>query len=138
MNLGQRIKSLREEKGLTQKDLATVSGVCQQMISKLETGRSQQTSDIVKLACALDVSALWLEGLSSEPKLSKTKRTGDQLHHKAVQISLEFLQSELSLPGCSLRKQAELFRQCYELCTRTENQALSKQQLIGRLKREIT
>ncbi len=139
MNLGQRIKSLREEKGLTQKDLATISGVCQQMISKLETGKSQQTSDIVKLACALGVSALWLEGLSSESSSMYVNRTGDQLHHKAVQITIEFLSIDAKKrdKNLSFRKQAELFRQCYELCTRAENKALSKQQIMGRLNKEI-
>ncbi len=139
MNLGQRIKWLRREKGLTQKDLAMISGVCQQMISKLETGRSEHTGDIVKLACALGVSALWLEGLSENPTHEVIKKTGDQLQHKAVQISIEFLGKMPAAPtgGLSLRKQAVLFRQCYEMCTRPENKSLSKQQLLGRLKREI-
>jgi transcriptional regulator with XRE-family HTH domain len=141
MNLGQRIKSRREEKGLTQDELAAISGVCQQMISKLETGRAQQTSDIVLLACALDVSPLWLEGLGEQPSNSRKKKTtlksGESLHHKAVQTCLEFLLQKDLLDSGGFRKQAELFCHCYEMCTRPGNKTLSKQKLFALLRKHI-
>lgn len=146
MSLGERIKLLREEKGLTQQRLAEVSGVCQQMISKLETGRAHQTSDIVKLACALEVSPLYLEGMtrvrSGEAKKKAKKKTaqkGETLNHKALQTSIEFLTTEspMLFERSGFRRQAETLARCYEICTQPKNKGLAKARLISLLKRRI-
>jgi transcriptional regulator with XRE-family HTH domain len=53
---GQRLKRLRKEKLLTQQDLWRMTGVAQDSISELETGkRDAQPSTIKKLAEALSV-----------------------------------------------------------------------------------
>ncbi|MBN1378961.1 MAG: helix-turn-helix transcriptional regulator [Gammaproteobacteria bacterium] len=138
MNLGQRIKSQREAKGLTQDDLAAISGVCQQMISKLETGRSEHTADIIKLACALDVSPLWLEGLADESSdLAPQKNLS--LHHRAVMVCIEFLSTEVPgfFAGSGFRKQADLFCRCYEVCTRPGSKTLAKKDLFALLKKQL-
>lgn len=59
--LKDRLKSARNEAGLTQEELAEKSGVKQQMISKLETGKSKETTGIVALATALRKNPVWLE-----------------------------------------------------------------------------
>jgi transcriptional regulator with XRE-family HTH domain len=61
MDLAQRLKTARKEAGLSQARLAELSKVSQQMISKLESGRSTETAGIVRLALACDVRPEWLE-----------------------------------------------------------------------------
>ena len=145
MTLGDRIKQIREEKGFTQQQLAEMSGVCQQMISKLETGRASATSDIVKLAYCLDVSPNWLEGLSKQRQehaaaqyKASANNTDHNLNQKALQACIDFLTLDpprLFVRG-SVRRQAELFSKCYELCTQTKNKSLSKPNLVEMLRRK--
>lgn len=59
--LGKRLKYARTEvAGITQQLLADASGVKQQMISKLETGASSETADVVALAIVCGVRPQWL------------------------------------------------------------------------------
>lgn len=64
---GKRLKEARTEKGMTQKDLADLSGVSTVMISsyersEAETGKNPALSSIFSIASALDVSIDWLCG----------------------------------------------------------------------------
>jgi transcriptional regulator with XRE-family HTH domain len=61
MNVGERVRQARKEKGMTQGDLASKVGIRQPTLSELEKGESNSTAHIAKLAAALGVSALWLE-----------------------------------------------------------------------------
>ena len=74
--LGQRIALIREKRGLTQSDVAELTGLKIQNISRLETdAREHARSDtLIRLAQALDVSTDYLLGLTDEPILSN-KRT---------------------------------------------------------------
>lgn len=56
----ERIKSKREELGLSQAALGRKIGVSQQTIAGLESGRFSRTSHTFSLAEALGVSAEWL------------------------------------------------------------------------------
>ncbi len=58
MNVGELIKKVRKEKGMTQKQLAAKAEISFSMISKLESGeRKNPTNDILtKIADALGVS----------------------------------------------------------------------------------
>ena len=58
--LALRIKKARNHAGLTQNELHEKSGVAQQMISKLELGKSSETSKLVQLAVACGVRPEWL------------------------------------------------------------------------------
>ncbi len=147
MNLGDRIKQTRQEKGLTQQELAETSGVCQQMISKLEVGKANGTADIVKLAYALDVSPAWLEGIeknraivSAGANSKKKKQTeGDALNQKAIQATIEYLTKEppALFTRSSFRRQSDLFSRCYEICTQPKNKRLNKADLMSLLKRRV-
>lgn len=64
--LSVRLKNARKAKGLTQVELAQLAGLCQQMVSDIERGRSRSARDLVKLAKALDVSADFLLGAESD------------------------------------------------------------------------
>lgn len=59
--LGQRLKTARKKRRLTQDELADLAGLKQTDISKLETGRIRETVAIARLAHVLNVPALWLE-----------------------------------------------------------------------------
>lgn len=146
MTLGDRIKLVREEKGITQQQLAEMSGVCQQMISKLETGKANATSDIVKLAYCLEVSPNWLEGLSKNRSVeppparkagAQTTSQGEKLNQKALQACIEYLTQDPPkvFVRSGFRKQSEIFSKCYALCTQDKNKSLSKSGLIDVLKR---
>ncbi len=60
MSLAQRLKQSREKAQLSQRELARRSGLSQQLISKLENGLVESTSEVFKLAEALRVDARWL------------------------------------------------------------------------------
>ena len=62
---GKRLRELRQEKGLKQKELASVAGVSVNMISLLERGRRPpSTKTVVRLAKSLGVTADYLLGHS--------------------------------------------------------------------------
>lgn len=59
--LGEIIRRLRTEKDMSQRELADAAGMGQSDISKLERGTMGETTGIVRLAMALDVSPIYLE-----------------------------------------------------------------------------
>lgn len=66
---GQKIRSLREQRGWTQKELALKSGVDQSLISALETDRKEDVrfSTIMAMARALNVQPHQLLTSSDSP-----------------------------------------------------------------------
>ena len=60
MDLSERIKQSRKKSGLTQAQLAKLSGVSSPVIHDLEAGKSQGSSHLVKIASVLNVSPNWL------------------------------------------------------------------------------
>jgi transcriptional regulator with XRE-family HTH domain len=61
MTLGQKIKQLRDEKGLSQNDLEKRSGVSSKLLSKYENERIMPTADTLKkIAEGLDISTDYL------------------------------------------------------------------------------
>lgn len=74
MTVGQRIKLRREEKGLSQLDLAKKVGYeTKGSISMIESGKRDISLDKVReIAKALDVTPHWLMGWSDSPLEIKT------------------------------------------------------------------
>jgi len=60
--LGERIKTTRKEKGLTQPSLASKMGVTKSAISQWETGttRTMDSSKLLSMAKIFDVQPDWL------------------------------------------------------------------------------
>lgn len=57
LHFGQRLKELRDEKGLTQEDLAEIVGVHQTYIGKIETGKANVSLLLMyKLTRALNIT----------------------------------------------------------------------------------
>jgi transcriptional regulator with XRE-family HTH domain len=140
MGVGARVRQVRQEKGFTQKDLADLSGVCQQMISKLEVGKAQSSANIVRLAVALDVSPAWLEGISKDknPEQSKAAQVRDTpLNRKALHACIEYLAGKFAHAASNYRQQTEIFAVCYELCMQEKNRKLTKASMISMLERRV-
>ena len=138
MGVGARVRQVRQEKGLTQKDLAELSGVCQQMISKLEVGKAQGSANIVRLALALDVSPAWLEGISGSKTADQNPQGSSlSLNRKALHACIEYLTGRDLLAAYNYRRQAELFAMCYELCVQEKNRKLTKDSLVSLLSRRV-
>lgn len=68
MSLGQRLKQAREKAELSQRGLAKRSGLSQQLISKLENGLVESTTEAFALAEALRVNPLWLATGKGSPR----------------------------------------------------------------------
>lgn len=68
MTVGQRIRQMREEKGVKQSELAKQIGVTKQNLYKYETGIIENISlpIIEKIAFALNCSPAYLAGWSEE------------------------------------------------------------------------
>jgi transcriptional regulator with XRE-family HTH domain len=62
MTFSERLKGLREAKGLTQAQLANLSGISTRMIQKYESGSRPQYDSVIKLSRALEISASELLG----------------------------------------------------------------------------
>jgi len=102
MKLSERLKKARKHASLSQKELEAASGVSQQMISRIETGQSKETADIVKLSIACGVRPEWLAegqgGMTAEDTEPVQLLTDDQRR------ALEYLD------GLSPNQRAEWFR----------------------------
>ncbi|WP_186083693.1 XRE family transcriptional regulator [Burkholderia gladioli] len=59
--VGDRVRAVRNERGMSQKELGRLAGVTQPTISSLEAGKSHSSGAIASIATALNVDALWLE-----------------------------------------------------------------------------
>lgn len=76
--LGKRLKLARKNKGFTQQELEKLSGVSQQLISKIESEKIESTTEVFNLAEALDVNAKWLATGNGEMTLeSSSTPTGE-------------------------------------------------------------
>jgi transcriptional regulator with XRE-family HTH domain len=65
--VGRNVRRIRQEKGLTQEQLAEISGFSQQYISGLEQGQRNPTIvSLYELATALDVSHMELVSPTEE------------------------------------------------------------------------
>ena len=75
MIIGQRIRQLREEKGLSQGDIEKASGLLRCYISRVEHGHTVPSLDTLeRFAAALDIPLYWLfhsgEDAPSTPHLT--------------------------------------------------------------------
>ena len=68
----KRIRDLREDRDLTQKDLAKVLNCSQQVYSNYELGqRDIPTYVLIKLSAHYNVSVDYILGISDNPKIQK-------------------------------------------------------------------
>ncbi|SMF96069.1 Helix-turn-helix domain-containing protein [Methylomagnum ishizawai] len=80
MNLSERIKMAREYVGLDQKGLAEKVGISQQMVSRLETGKADGSSHLIRIAQVCRVNPFWLYDESYEMVDEKSLTEEEQRH----------------------------------------------------------
>lgn len=87
MNIGEEIKRLRIDKGLTQRSLGRYAGVSPAYISQLETGSKVNVSATIlaKLAERLDVPAKYLLGAAGF-----LPEQEDEVSLRGLQIAKQF------------------------------------------------
>lgn len=78
---GERLKEMREKRGLSQTDLSERADVSKRQIGRYEHGKGDPTSDtLARIARALDVSGDYLIGLTDAPRsyVQSTDLTEDE------------------------------------------------------------
>lgn len=104
MEVGERIKKLREKKGLSTTDLSRLTGISQSTISKLENGkRKPELSTLEKIADALIVTVDRLSGESAssiiEDKIKELNITLEEVAKKS-KVTLRWLENlDSFIPG---------------------------------------
>ena len=70
--LYRRIRDLREDRDLTQKEMAKALSCSQQVYSNYELGQRDIPTDIlIKLSAFYDVSVDYILGISNDPQIKK-------------------------------------------------------------------
>jgi repressor LexA len=81
-----RLREVREQRGLTQKDLAERTGLAANSVYRYETGENDPAGDILaRLARELDVSSDYLLGLVDDPKAILTEEDLSPMERKLLQ-----------------------------------------------------
>lgn len=87
-SIAERVRQLREEKGLSTNKLSTMAGLSQSYVRKLERGESKPTVESLELICEAleislvdflsdgDASLLQLQAISVAKKLSSAQLEG--------------------------------------------------------------
>lgn len=74
MKLGEKIKSLRKSKGISQEELASMLKINRNYLSRIETGKSEPTSGVLKdIATIFSVDLNSLLDIDSEDNKSTDK-----------------------------------------------------------------
>lgn len=78
-DFGQRVRALRDKKGLSQKDLADRLGMPRSIVSTYENGRRMPTyGKLIKLAYVFGVSTDYLLGVENDRILDLSGLNNDQ------------------------------------------------------------
>ena len=113
MTIGEKIKAIRKEKGLTQKELAEKLGVSASMIGQYETNvRNPKFETIQKISSCLGVPTAEIVDLSSiSPALSSMCTLIEEVSN-SIRLNGEKPDGSISLSDADrqkLRQAAELF-----------------------------
>jgi transcriptional regulator with XRE-family HTH domain len=99
LDFSVRVKTRRIALGLTQGDVAKISGLKQSDISKIETGRIQETTKMIGLARALQCDAEWLStGRGEASALQSPRQTTSQsisIEQMKLSQALDLIESAL-------------------------------------------
>ena len=75
MKLEQELVALREKRGLSQRDLASLLGTSQPYVAKLESGRIKNVGVKTLVKCARALGATVTIKIESRPAVRRTART---------------------------------------------------------------
>ncbi len=91
LSLGNRIKSAREETGITQEELAENVGISRAAIARYESGEIEpKIKNLVAIAQRLNVTTDYLLGLEIQPKDPLTKGLSEEAI-KALEVFISEL-----------------------------------------------
>ncbi|SHE84205.1 Helix-turn-helix domain-containing protein [Tissierella praeacuta DSM 18095] len=101
MSISNRIKTLREEKDINQRDFADMIQINNSVLSRIESGeRPVRDDEIVRIAEALGVSTDYLLGRTDIKNPEDKIKNLDKLAHKeinSVEDALEIIESQEGL-----------------------------------------
>lgn len=98
MNIGEKIKNLRTEKGMTQKELSKLSGIAEITIRKYENhDRQPKVEQVQKLAAALKVTPFDIMGFAYFDDAMKNNLINDINNQNAFISYLEFIGYKIKL-----------------------------------------
>jgi transcriptional regulator with XRE-family HTH domain len=89
MTFNERLKELREAKGLTQVQLANLSGISSRMIQKYEKDSRPQYDTVIKLSKALEISVSELLGEKDDLVAQAGEKYGARGAKQAEQLMSE-------------------------------------------------
>lgn len=94
MNMGEKIKQLREEKGLTLEELGDMVGVGKSTVRKWETGMiaNMKRDKILKVSKALDISPGYLMGWE-KPSVDDAEIIADMIGDRRLMKYMAIVQS---------------------------------------------
>nr|DAM13491.1 MAG TPA: helix-turn-helix domain protein [Caudoviricetes sp.] len=99
MNVGKTIQSLREEKNMTQKELADKINISYSVMNRIESGeRPARDEEIKKIAKALDVSSDYLLGITGA-KDSSDEKSKLPLEFNTPEEAIEFILKQNAIMG---------------------------------------
>ena len=89
MMIGDRLKERRNQKGLTQMQLAKLIGGSQSLIAQLETGNSKSANaeNLLKIAAALETNPNWLLTGKGDPDLASFSPSDTDISSLANNLS---------------------------------------------------
>ena len=100
MGTGQRIRNVREGKGIFQAELAKMANINKSVMSRIENGdRAVRDDELRDIARCLNVSADYLIGRSSEPMLTRADQRDIARNVEEMKKSLENGSLRMSLDG---------------------------------------
>lgn len=94
--IGERVRELRELRGISRKDCADRAGLAYSTLADLENGASDSTRQLHRLAEVLTTTTRWLEkeqgprdaGIGTDPQTGKPVATGRDLAELRIALSL--------------------------------------------------
>lgn len=87
MQIGDKIRKLREAKGLSQPQLAERAGVSQQLISNLESGKVKSSKKLPEIAAALGAAPSQIDSRYSEAGAPAAREpAGSAFNEEVVRI----------------------------------------------------
>lgn len=97
LSLGATIRSMRERKLMTQKDLGDLLGITAQAVSKWEIGKAEPDSEFIRRLCQIfDVSANELLGMHQDDQVSINETEKEGPEAGAVDADLEEMIKDFS------------------------------------------
>lgn len=98
MNVGERMKTIRKQKGISADSLAAKIGVSRSTVFRYEKGDIEKVpiEVVAKVANALDIKPEVLMGLKADTVIEKTTNTMQQLHPERQQKVYTYAEKQLN------------------------------------------